>query len=153
MYISLGVKILLKTFNRNWVRLVRFFNEMNFNFVYNWNLLFLWIDGDIKRIDKERCLRKFKSIAGFYNFPRTDRAADDERIMKYATFELSIWNQHFYDKILTYRWCDRLESVKSSQIHDPENAYGRKNEASLLCVPSHVPFIHSVEKLWENFGY
>ena len=40
------MKILLKSFNRNSVRFVRFFNELNFNFVYNWNLLFLWRDGD-----------------------------------------------------------------------------------------------------------
>lgn len=50
LHISRGrAKIPLKSFNRNPVRFVPFFNEMNFNFVYNWNLLFLSARGEMMR--------------------------------------------------------------------------------------------------------
>lgn len=56
LHISQGrAKIPLKSFNRNPVRFVPFFNEMNFNFVYNWNLLFL-------RRDEERTTTGMRAV-------------------------------------------------------------------------------------------
>lgn len=75
------MKILLKTFNRKAVRFVRFFNELNFNFVYNWELSYFFGQTERRSTDgtemegdgggENRCRTVFQQFSFIAHFPRT----------------------------------------------------------------------------------